>query len=496
MNKQFRNPDTRMNGDVPVKRSKSPSIVGIGHAAVNLKNRLVLMVPLLTILLASSVRAVDPLYHEALRPRFHFTADKGWLNDPNGLVFYQGEYHMFFQRTPDKIDGGLKSWGHAVSTDMLHWKQLPDAIEPDKTGDIWSGSAVVDWNNTAGFQTGKQKAIVAMWTCAGPFDQRLSYSNDSGRTWTKYAQNPVLPHLNAQNRDPKLIWYQPIGQWVVALYLDRKNDYGLFTSPDLKRWTQIQTVSLRGSTECPDFFPLNLDGDLGKQMWILTGASGRYMVGNFDGKAFTPKTQSQIVEYGGNCYAAQTFSDIPPADGRRIQIGWMMGGKYPGMPFNQQMSIPCTLSLRTTTDGPRMFKYPVKEVESLRGPVHKLKDGTLSSGNDFLAGFSGNYLDISMELDPQSNALVTLSLCGATVEYNANTHTLSNGKHCELLPENGKISLRILVDRTSIEVFGNDGRVAITRCFLPADDNSIHLTTSGGDVKITGLRIWEMGSAW
>ena len=440
-------------------------------------------------------------YQETYRPQFHFTADKGWINDPNGMVFYQGEYHLFFQRTPDRIDGGLKSWGHAVSTDMLHWKQLTDAIEPDAMGDIWSGSAVVDWNNTGGFQTGREKPLVAMYTVAGKtFGQCLAFSNDRGRTFTKYSGNPVIPHINGANRDPKLIWYEPTKQWVVAIYLDRKNDYALFTSPDLKHWMQLQIVSLRGSTECPDFFPLNLDGDAARQKWILTGASGRYMVGSFDGKAFTAETPSQTVEYGGNCYAAQTFSDIPAApaaDGRRIQIGWMNGGKYPQMPFNQQMSIPCEFTLHTTPDAPRIYKYPVKEVESLHGQLHEYKDATLQGDTDLLAGLTGDCLDIYANVEPDATGHVVLNVRGRPVEYDSATHLLANGKHAVLEPEDGKIKLRILIDRTSIEVFGNDGRVVITSCFLPRpEDKSISLRCTAGATKISGLKAYEMKSIW
>jgi sucrose-6-phosphate hydrolase SacC (GH32 family) len=456
---------------------------------------LIVGVVLLIASISESANA-QSLYHETLRPQFHFTADKGWLNDPNGMVFYKGEYHLFFQRTENDINGKLKTWGHAVSTDMMHWKQIADAITPDEKGDIWSGSAVVDWNNTAGFQTGDEKPLVAMWTCNGPFYQCLSYSNDKGRTWTKYSGNPVLPHINGGNRDPKLIWFEPTRQWIVALYLDRKNDYGLFTSPDLKHWTQTQTIALPGSTECPDFFPLNLDGEATGQKWILTGASGRYMVGSFDGKTFTPETPSQTVEYGGNCYAAQTFSDIPPADGRRIQIGWMAGGRYPGMPFNQQMSIPCELSLRTVDGTPRMFKYPVKEVDLLHDTFHEhemVNPASLIEINNL----SGNLLDITADITIGDAAKITLSVAGTTVDYDCTHHLLINGKHGVLEPENGNIKLRVLVDRTSIEVFGNDGRVAITRCFL-ADPNShtITLKSDGGNMKRGKIGVYEMKPVW
>jgi sucrose-6-phosphate hydrolase SacC (GH32 family) len=438
-------------------------------------------------------------YHEPYRPQFHFTSETGWLNDPNGLVFYHGEYHLFFQRTPGgNTQRGPKAWGHAVGTDLLHWKQLPDAIEPDAHTSIWSGSAVVDWNNTAGFATGDENTIVAMYTDAGnPFTQCITYSNDRGRTWTKYTGNPVLPHINGGNRDPKMIWFEPAKQWVMALYLDHKNDYALFTSPDLKKWTQIQTVTLPGSTECPDFFPINLDGDASKPIWVFTGASGRYMLGSFDGKTFTPSTGSLTVEYGANCYAAQTFSDIPGADGRRIQIGWMRGGKYPLMPFNQQMTIPCQLTLRTTPDGPRMFKYPVKEIGSLYGSLHDWTTEQITPATDLRVDLTGDLFDINVEIMPDPSTTFTMNIRGTPVEYDAAKKTLTSGKSAPLEPKAGRIKLRILVDRTSIEVFGNDGIVAISRCFLPKpEDQAITLKCEKGACRVLSMKVYEMKSVW
>jgi sucrose-6-phosphate hydrolase SacC (GH32 family) len=412
------------------------------------------------------------------------------------LVFYQGEYHLFFQRTPDSLEGGLKSWGHAVSTDLLHWKQLGDAIEPDKLGDIWSGSAAVDWNNTGGFQTGDEKTIVAMYTAAGnTFGQCLAYSNDRGRTWTKYAGNPVLPRVHAQNRDPKLVWFAPTRKWVVAIYLDQGSDYALFTSPDLKHWTQIQKVPVPHAAECPDFFPINLDDDPRKPTWVFTGANGRYLVGTFDGQTFTYAGTSHVVEYDDNCYAVQTFSDMP--DGRRIQIGWMRDGKYPEMPFNQQMSFPCRLTLHTTPAGPRLFKYPIEEIESLHGRQHEWKDAQLSPGADLLNGLSGDLFDINLELEPETTTIVTVNIRGTAVQYDAAKERLLNGNHAPLKPETGRIKLRILVDRTSIEVFGNDGQVAISRCFLPKlQDRAVTLQCEGGKVGVPLVRVYEMRTVW
>jgi len=210
------------------------------------------------------------LYNETYRPQFLFIAKKNWLNDPNGLVFYKGEYHLFFQHNPDGINWGNMTWGHAVSKDLVHWEQLEHAIHPDNLGTIFSGSAVVDWKNTTGFQSGEKKALVCIYTSAGkPLTQSIAYSNVRGRTLTKYEKNPVLPHFVGGNRDPKVIWHEPTQKWIMALYKD-KSLYALFFSPDLKTWTFLHDLDMPGCGECPDLFPMPVDGDRKNIKWVWT----------------------------------------------------------------------------------------------------------------------------------------------------------------------------------------------------------------------------------
>ena len=240
------------------------------------------------------------LYHETDRPQFHFTAKQGWLNDPNGLVYYDGEYHLFFQFDP-LLRGAdaSKAWGHAVSADLVHWRQLDPALLPDALGPIWSGSAVVDCDNTSGLGRPGKLPLVALYTAAGgksseseghAFTQCLAYSLDRGRTWTKYDHNPVLPQVVAGNRDPRVVWYAPTRRWIMALYLDGDH-FGLFASPDLKAWTPIQTLTLPGSGECPDFFEMPVEGtgkNSHERRWIFSAANGQYQAGTFDGTTFAP----------------------------------------------------------------------------------------------------------------------------------------------------------------------------------------------------------------
>ena len=244
-------------------------------------------------------RGAEAGYTELLRPQFHFTARKNWINDPNGLVFFQGEYHQFFQYNPLGLEGGaLKAWGHAISPDLVHWRELDVALMPDKLGSIWSGSAVVDWQNTSGFQSGSEPCLVAIYTTAGgmlkesagqPFTQSIAYSNDRGRSWTKYSANPVVGNLAVGNRDPKVIWHEPSKRWVMALYLE-VDRFALLASPDLKKWTKLQEIRIPGSGECPDFFPIKVDNKQGATKWVFWSANNTYLIGEFDGKKFVDQS--------------------------------------------------------------------------------------------------------------------------------------------------------------------------------------------------------------
>lgn len=439
------------------------------------------------------------LYHEFYRPQFHFTAAKNWLNDPNGLVFYKGEYHLFFQHNPYGIEWGNLSWGHAVSPDMLHWTQLDHAILGDQLGAIWSGSAVVDWNNTAGFQTGDEKVIVCIYTSAGGpvgYAQSLAYSNDCGRTWTKYEKNPVLPQVVDGSRDPKVFWHEPSKQWVMALFLTH-SDYALFGSPNLKDWTKLCDTPMPGVNECPDFFALPVDSDTTNVKWVFWGGNNSYTLGSFDGKTFKQDCGPIQTHFGKNRYAAQSFSDIPAADGRRIQIAWLAGGKYPDMPFNQQMSVPVTLSLRTFPEGVRLCLLPIKELDSLHGERHTW-NGTLKAGENPLASVTGDLFDMCVEFEPGTATEVGLTIRGVPIVYDVKAKTLScleTSATIELV--DGKIQLRVFVDRTSIEIFTGDGRVNMAYCFVPSvDDKSMAVFAKGGEARVLSMDVWELKSVW
>ena len=373
---------------------------------------------------SDEIKGAETLYREKLRPQFHFSSRRGWLNDPNGLVFYKGEYHLFYQHNPYGWGWGNMHWGHAVSPDLIHWKELPIALYPDEHGTMFSGSAVVDWNNTAGFQTAEEKALVCMYTAAGtvgfgylkvPFTQGIAYSNDRGRTWTKYAGNPVLPHIAAENRDPKVIWYAPEKKWIMALYLDG-NDFALFSSKDLKKWERLSNVSIRGTSECPEFFEIALDGNKQNTRWIFYGGNG----GTWWASLTVRPSRRSPVRIRCNMAIAgmprKRFTDIPPEDGRRILIPWGQMA-MPGMPFNQMMGLPVELTLRTTEEGPRLFANPVKEHASLRAKSQTITAQVLKAGENPLANFKAELLDISAELTAGDTTELGFNLRGVRVNY-------------------------------------------------------------------------------
>jgi fructan beta-fructosidase len=432
------------------------------------------------------------LYQEKHRPQFHFTSRRGWLNDPNGLVYYKGEYHLFYQHNPYGWNWGNMHWGHAVSKDLVHWQELPIALYPRQYGDwAFSGSAVVDIDNTSRLKSGKEDVLIAAYTSTGR-GECIASSNDRGRTWTDLPSNPVVKH---QGRDPRLLWHAPSKRWVMAVYDEHagKRWIAFYTSPDLKKW-QFQS-RIEDFFECPDLFELTVDGKEKTSKWILHAADGQYLMGTFDGKAFKKESGKHTLWYG-NFYAAQTFSNAPA--GRRIQIGWGNGITFPGMPFNQQMTIPCELTLRTTAEGVRMFALPVKEIETLHGKKHVWKDLTLKEKDDPLAKIRGVLFDVRATLVPGKAQAVGLMVGEVPVLYDAKKQALvCKGVTAPLKPVDGKVALRVLVDRGSIEVFGNDGAVAMSVGVLAAEkDRSLGVFSRGEGSSIALLEVIELRSAW
>jgi len=451
----------------------------------------------------------ENMLNERYRPQFHYTTVKGWINDPIGLVYYEGEYHLFNDHNPfscrfpgGKTGGEQSHWCHAISPDLVHWKHMPIAVYPDANGACWSGSGVVDWKNTTGFRTGKEPPLVLVHTSAGrTFGQSLAYSNDRGRTWTRYKGNTVLKQIAPSNRDPQVFWHEPTKKWVMVLYV-KKGSAHFYTSDDLKSWTPASEARLAGYHECPDLFELPVDGDKRNTRWVLYDARFMYWIGSFDGRTFKPEAGPLKGEHGGNFYAAQTWScpaagSTEPANIRRVQIGWMRGSNFPkkGMPFNQQMSFPCRLTLRKTGKGIRLFRYPIKEIETLHDKQFKLAGHTLRPGENPLAEVTGDLFDIDMEVEPGA-AEFGIRLHGQTIAY-AGGKVSCLGRTAGVSPAGGKLALRILVDRASIEVYANGGEVSLTSFFLPKEkETGLELYAKGGSVRVRSLTVTKLKSAW
>jgi fructan beta-fructosidase len=440
---------------------------------------------------SDEVPGADGLYREKLRPQFHFTSRRGWLNDPNGLVFFEGEYHLFYQHNAFGHEWGNMHWGHATSPDLVHWRELPIALYPRRFGDwAFSGSAVVDERNTSGLGKGGKPPLVAAYTSTDR-GECIVFSTDRGRTWQEISENPVVRH---QGRDPRLLWHAPSKRWVMAVYdeYQGKQWIAFYSSSDLKRW-QLQS-RIEGFFECPELFEIPLEGEKGATRWVLYAADGKYLLGHFDGKAFTRESGKHEL-WHGNFYASQTFSNA--TDGRRIQIGWGRDITFPGMPFNQQMTFPCRLTLCRTDAGPRLFAEPVEEIRKLHGKRHRWQGQAPTADNKLPADIRGDLFDIRAEVEPKEARAVEIRVGGVPVVYDAARQEVScKGVTAPLKPRDGKVRLRLLVDRGSVEVFGNDGAVALSVGVIPpGSPQPVELFVRGAGGR-QSVEVIELGSAW
>ena len=457
-----------------------------------------------------SYKEVD--YNQTLRPQFHFTSLKNWFNDPNGMVWYDGEYHLFFQHNPKDTKWGNMTWGHAVSVDMVHWEQLPHAILPYGGGTIFSGTAVIDQNNSLGKQKGNNKTMVAVFTFAKePFYQAAAYSNDKGRTFQLLNNGAaIVPNqgFDKGERDPKVFWHQASKKWVMVLWVKRGAKEGtpeeklgkvrFFTSDNLTDWTMASDLDREWVFECMDFVELPVDGNKNNKKWLLYDASFDYEIGNFDGKTFTTDKKVFKGDFGTNFYAAQSFNNSP--DDRTVMIGWMNQGKNSvfqnaGMPFNQQMSFPTTMELRTTPEGVRLYRWPVKEVEKLYTKSYKFKNLSVEKIGKELSSVKAELIDMSIEFEPKNS--IKLTIRGLEIAYDQKSEQFAFGTSKVAAPTiDGKVKLRVLLDRASIELFANEGAAVSTSYAVPEVGNYSISLSADGNAKINSLVINELKSSW
>ena len=444
-----------------------------------------------------------PLYKEKLRGQFHFSQKRGWTNDPNGMVYYNGEYHLFFQHNPYGREWGNMTWGHAVSKDLVHWTELDDALHPSHFGPVFSGGAVVDSNNTSGLGKPGKPAMVLFHTGARAWAQCLSWSTD-GRTF-QTLDKAVVPRINKDNRDPKVIWHEPTKKWIMVVWVERENRMNsmqFLTSPDLKNWTKTSVVNGgaagdRYLHECPEFYELPVEGTTEKK-WILTGANTQYAIGSFDGITFKPEAERLQGQVGRDFYAPQTFSDEP--NGRRIEIGWWRTKTaVDDMTFNQSMSIPMEHKLVKTPTGIRLVRQPVKELENLRVKEYKQGKITLQeNGTNPFKDINIELAELRMEIEPGRSKEIVIDVRGIPVTYNVVSQELTIDRVTAPAPlQNGKLNLIIYADRTGLEIFANSGLLYMPiNVNLPENNRSLSMSVKGGAAKLSNLVVYELKSIW
>lgn len=440
----------------------------------------------------------DSLYKEMNRPQIHFTTRRGWINDPNGMIYYEGEYHLFYQHNPFERNWENMSWGHAVTKDLIHWEELPIALLPDKLGKIYSGTTVIDYFNTSGFGKDDIPPMVAIYTSDSSYYERqcIAYSLDNGRTFAKYHGNPVIDSKSNWNsqyrRDPMVFWYQPNENWIMVLYEGDGNS--IYTSKNLKEWKYESHTP--GFYECPQLFELAVDGDRNNKKWVMYGASGTYLIGQFNGKTFTPETGKYY--YGnGAIYAAQTFNNIPTSDGRRIQIGWGRISQSE-TPFNSMMLLPTELTLRKTKDGIRMFNVPVKEVDMLHEKEY-IWDGTdANKASEFLQQFNcATSVRIKTTIKLLHSIDAGLSFFGQVIfKYDMNYNQINGMFYSPEDPTNMEISVDIIIDKTSIEVFVDSGAFSYAIERKSDQKSKEGFKFFGNSIEVKSLKVYSLRSIW
>ena len=444
---------------------------------------------------AAEIAGQDSLYRERYRPQVHYTQKRGWNNDPNGLIYYEGEYHLFYQHNPYEREWENMTWGHAVSRDLVHWQELTPALHPDQLGTMFSGSAVIDYENTSGFGTKNNPAMVAFYTADGKRQtQCVAYSLDKGRTWTKYEGNPVIDSgekwETRDTRDPKVFWYAPKGHWVMVL--NERDGHSIYNSNDLKTW-QFKSHTT-GFWECPELFELAVDGNPENKKWVMYGASGTYMIGEFDGERFTPEA-GKFCYVRGNIYAAQCYNNIPAEDGRTIQVGWGQIN-HPHLPVNGMMTFPTELTLRTTRNGLRLYSYPVRELtklQHLQGSWTNLKADEATAKLRQFSNERALWVKATIRLSHSTSA--GLGLDGQNiVDYDLNRNTINGNFYSPEDIGSMELSFDMLLDSTSAEVYIDGG--AFSYVMERRAHNGSGFNFWGTNIMVKNLEVYTLESIW
>ena len=437
-----------------------------------------------------ALKGREPLYDETQRPQLRFSQRRGWVNDPNGMVYHDGTWHFFYQANPMGRHWRNMYWGHATSKDLVHWEEQAPALRPyvDAKGMCWSGGGVVDHNNSSGLKSGDTDPLLVYFTDTGA-GESMAYSLDGGKTFTPHPENPLFKH---SGRDPKVFWYEPGAHWVLIIYENvpgQGHSAAIHTSKDMTTWEKQST--LPDFFECMELFELPVPGTEAHK-WVIHGADGKYRLGSFDGKTFTPEHEGKHDLFHGRYYAAQNFSNTP--DGRVIQVGWHRGSDLGiSQSFNQTFSLPMELTLKKTEAGVRLFANPVKELQTLRGSPISLDVAALQLGQD--VRFEAQELlelEISFEIEPGGKLGLTLG----DIRWDYVADRDDAGVPLDL-KQAGRRTLRILVDRSLYEIYVNEGQAYH---YKHRGNNAgklldtLRLSSSG--VTLLDASIYQLRSIW
>lgn len=412
---------------------------------------------------------LDEIYAQDDRPYVHFTAPSGHINDPNGLLYHNGRYHIFFQYYPflaehfnDNItlENGTRycywfrqNWGHLVTEDFVNYEYYPIALHHNPTGSAWSGSGVIDEKNVSGLGDGKTPPMLLFYTACGdptlvhdrkPFEQRMAYSLDGGVNFTVYPK-VMVPFIKGANRDPKVIYSDELNKWIMALYLDG-DEYAILTSENLLDWTMAESFITHGENECPDFYPITADN--GERLWVYSGAHNHYIVGKWEGEKFTPVQQEKILHLGSKYYAGQSFYG---AD-KRININWLRIPYEYGKPYSQAHGFPTERKLIFRNGEYFLTEKPL-EIEN---KLIKSEKFTLKKGGITSAKFEKGplYVKLNVKCDKETS----LTLFGYPISVQPKkSRVVINGQVLPVLDSSDGFNLEFIVDKRSLEVFAGEG---------------------------------------
>jgi fructan beta-fructosidase len=473
------------------------------------------------------------------RPLYHFTPPVNWTNDPNGLIFLNGKFNLYYQHNPFENKWGHMSWGHTTSSDLVNWKNLPVAIPEmishDTTTMIYSGSAVFDKNNTSGFGSLNNPPVVAIYTAdlrsQHKEKQYVAYSNDGGLTFKQCAKNPVIDIDKKDFRDPNVFWYAPTKQWIMTVAMVDEHQVRIYGSKNLKEWTKLSDFGPAGFVknpwECPSLLPLTVDNNPAKVKWVLLVSAGgehgplmQYYVGDFDGHTFKNDNTADkvlMVDYGDAFYAAIAWWDAPA--NKKILLGWLQNGRPETSPWKGQMSIPRDLLLKTTDDGLRLIQQPASIVTGkLLGNPGAFKSNLVINNKTMplsAAGhFDGNayWIDVEFngtgykkagfnvaEKDGTAKKVVVgydavkqelfIDCTGAEKDNKSAEHLVQTAP---MKPVNGVVKIQVLMDKSSLEVIGNGGEKVISTMIYPDTDATGLSVFSDGKVMVKSLKIWDL----